>query len=242
LQQQQVLELRCASHHNIPEHRGQYVVQDMEGACFVASLALQLLRCGTLLGLVVSVLSHMLLLLSENVACLWQLHSGSDSTLFTCTLFPSPQNVYHPCMSPALSHALVIAVACMCRCTLLQAAGCSAALYIRCASGTPRCVVVTPQGGGHTITQWLCPGGGHAWDHCGESHAVSTRGWCADIYPLLPPVTALCKACTAPVFGRTQLLASRDTHKYMPHISYCCCLPCPACRLVEVVTTMAVCW
>lgn len=43
-QQQQVLEVRCASHHNLPEHRGQYVMPDMEAACFLVSLALQLLR------------------------------------------------------------------------------------------------------------------------------------------------------------------------------------------------------
>jgi hypothetical protein len=43
-QQQQVLEVRCASHHNLPEHRGQYVMPDMEVACFLVSLALQLLR------------------------------------------------------------------------------------------------------------------------------------------------------------------------------------------------------
>ena len=43
-QQQQVVELRCASHHNVPEHRGQYVLADSEAACFMVSLALQLLR------------------------------------------------------------------------------------------------------------------------------------------------------------------------------------------------------
>lgn len=45
-QQQQVLELQCASHHNTPEHRGQYVLPDLEAACFLVSLALQLMRWG----------------------------------------------------------------------------------------------------------------------------------------------------------------------------------------------------
>jgi len=42
--QQQIVEMRCASHHNMPEHRGQYVLGDMEAACFMVSLAVQLLR------------------------------------------------------------------------------------------------------------------------------------------------------------------------------------------------------
>jgi hypothetical protein len=41
----QVLELRCASHHNQPEHRAQYLLADGHTTMFFASLVVQLLRC-----------------------------------------------------------------------------------------------------------------------------------------------------------------------------------------------------
>jgi hypothetical protein len=44
-QQQVLLEVRCASHHNAPEHRGRYVLANMQAAMFAVSLAFQLLRC-----------------------------------------------------------------------------------------------------------------------------------------------------------------------------------------------------
>ncbi|WIA41754.1 hypothetical protein OEZ86_009092 [Tetradesmus obliquus] len=44
LRRQQVLELRCASHHAQPEHRAQYLLPDGHTAMFFASLAVQLLR------------------------------------------------------------------------------------------------------------------------------------------------------------------------------------------------------
>jgi hypothetical protein len=43
----QVLELRCASHHNQPEHRAQYLLADGHTTMFFASLVVQLLRCAT---------------------------------------------------------------------------------------------------------------------------------------------------------------------------------------------------
>eukprot|EP00878_Enallax_costatus_P045746 GHUV01055219.1.p1 GENE.GHUV01055219.1~~GHUV01055219.1.p1 ORF type:complete len:309 (+),score=85.67 GHUV01055219.1:150-1076(+) len=43
-QQHQVVEIRCASHHAVPEHRGSYLMPDSNSAMFLASLVIQLLR------------------------------------------------------------------------------------------------------------------------------------------------------------------------------------------------------
>lgn len=43
-QQHQVIELRCASHHAVPEHRASYLMADSNSTVFLASLIIQLLR------------------------------------------------------------------------------------------------------------------------------------------------------------------------------------------------------
>lgn len=42
--QHQVVSLRCASHHAVPEHRASYLMPDSNSAMFLASLIIQLLR------------------------------------------------------------------------------------------------------------------------------------------------------------------------------------------------------
>jgi hypothetical protein len=42
--QHAILQLRCASQHNLPEHVGEYVLQDMAAALLITSLMVQLLR------------------------------------------------------------------------------------------------------------------------------------------------------------------------------------------------------